>query len=82
MTRNNDNNNITIIIITPYSKYRRCIQFDETLEHIIYISIPVGKRTIHKRHDTVYAQLHFNICKERGVKLDDEHWHDHVQYQN
>ena len=23
-------------------------------------------------------QLHFNICKETGVKLDNEHWHDHV----
>jgi len=38
MTRNNDNNIIIIIIITPYSKYRCCIQFDETMEHIIYIS--------------------------------------------
>ena len=24
------------------------------------------------------AQLHFNICKEIGVKLDKEYWHDHV----
>jgi hypothetical protein len=24
------------------------------------------------------AQLHFNICKEKGVKLDNEHWHDRV----
>ena len=22
------------------------------------------------------AQLHFNICKETGVKLDNEHWYD------
>jgi hypothetical protein len=85
MTRNSGNN--IIIITTPYSKYRLCIQFDETMEHIyiyiyIYISIPVGKRTIHKRHDRVYAQLHFNICRERVVILDNEHWHDHVQYQN
>ena len=37
-----------------------------------------GKRTVHqknstskeqyiKRHDRVYAQLHFNICKKTGV---------------
>jgi hypothetical protein len=26
----------------------------------------------------VCAQLHFNICKETGVKLDNEHWYDHV----
>jgi len=24
----------------------------------------------------VCAQLHFNICEEIGVKLDNEHWHD------
>ena len=24
------------------------------------------------------AQLHFNICKERGVKLDKKHWYEHV----
>jgi len=38
----------------------------------------IGKRTIHKRHDRVCAQLHFNICKERGVKLNNKHWYDHV----
>jgi hypothetical protein len=27
----------------------------------------------------VCAQLHFNICKETGVKLDKKHWHEHVQ---
>ena len=31
-----------------------------------------------KRHDRVSAQLHFNICKEIGVKLDNEQWCDHV----
>jgi len=31
-----------------------------------------------KRHDRVCAQLHFNICKEIGVKLDNEHWYDRV----
>ena len=24
------------------------------------------------------AQLHFNICKEIGVKLDNKYWYDHV----
>jgi hypothetical protein len=24
------------------------------------------------------AQLHFNICKETGVKLDKKHWYEHV----
>jgi hypothetical protein len=31
-----------------------------------------------KRHDSVSAQLHFNICKERGVQLDKKHWYEHV----
>jgi len=31
-----------------------------------------------KRHDRVCAQLHFNIRKEIGVKLDNEHWYDHI----
>jgi len=44
-----------------------------------FISMPnIGKRTIQKETDTVCAQLHFNICKETGVKLDNEHWYDRV----
>jgi hypothetical protein len=26
----------------------------------------------------VCAQLHFKVCKEIGVKLDNEHWYEHV----
>ena len=37
-----------------------------------------GKRSVHKKHDRVYAQIHFNICKETGVQLDKKHWYDHV----
>jgi hypothetical protein len=37
----------------------------------------IGKRTTH-RHDRACSRLHFNICVEIGVKLDDEHWDDHV----
>jgi len=31
-----------------------------------------------KIHDTVFAQLHFNICKEMGVKLESERWYEHA----
>jgi hypothetical protein len=31
-----------------------------------------------KQHDRVCAQLHFNICKELGVKVDSELWYEHV----
>jgi hypothetical protein len=27
---------------------------------------------------TVCAELHFNTCKEMGVKLDNERWYDHL----
>ena len=28
--------------------------------------------------ECVCAQLHFNVCKERGVQLDKKHWYEHV----
>ena len=28
------------------------------------------QKTVHKRHDRVCAQLHFNVCKETGVQWD------------
>jgi hypothetical protein len=31
-----------------------------------------------KRYDRVCVQLHFNICKKIGVKLDTKHWYDQV----
>ena len=33
----------------------------------------LAKERYIKRHDTVSAQLHFNICKETGVQLDKKH---------
>ena len=52
------------------------IWWDSRPYHIIMRNS--GKITIHKRHDTVSPQLHFNICKETEVKLDKEHWCQHV----
>jgi hypothetical protein len=31
-----------------------------------------------KRDDRTCTQLHFNICEETGVNLDNEHWYEHV----
>ena len=45
---------------------------------IIIIITNTGKRTVHKKHDRVCAQLRFNICKETGVQLDKKHWYEHV----
>jgi uncharacterized protein YbcV (DUF1398 family) len=38
----------------------------------------MAKEQYTKKHDRVCAQLHFNVCKEMGVKLNNEHWHDHA----
>ena len=37
-----------------------------------------GKRTINKETQYNGTQLHFNICEEIGVKLDNEQWYEHV----
>ena len=60
------------------SKCISCKQFDENVEHIVSACSILAKEQYIKRYDTVCAQLQFNICKERGVKLDNEHWYDHV----
>jgi hypothetical protein len=38
----------------------------------------LAKEQYIKRHDRVCAQLHFNICKETGVKLDQKHGFERV----
>ena len=52
------------------SKCGLCQQFVETIDHIISVCPILAKEQYIKRHDRVCAQLHFNICKETGVKLD------------
>jgi len=47
---------------------------DETVEHITACPILAREQYI-KRHDSVCAQLQFNICKEKGVKLENGHWY-------
>jgi hypothetical protein len=59
-SNNNDDNN------NNYNKCRLCQQFDETAEHIISACLIVAKEQHIKRHDSVCAQLHFNISKEIG----------------
>jgi hypothetical protein len=44
---------------------------------IIIIIIIIIEQYI-KRHDRVSAQLHFNICKEKGIQLDKKNWYGHV----
>ena len=53
-------------------------QFDETAEQIVTARLVLAKEHDVKRRDRVCAELHFNMCKEMGVKLDSEQWYDHV----
>ena len=57
------------------SKCRLCQQFDVTIDHIISACPILAKEQYTKRDDRVCAQLHFNICKETGVQLDEKHWY-------
>jgi hypothetical protein len=59
------------------SKCRLCQQFDETIDHIIAACPILVKERCIKRHNSVCAQLLFNICKEAGVKLNKKHWYEH-----
>jgi hypothetical protein len=76
---NNNNNNealqtkyyaTKILNVETYSKCRLCQQFHETIDHLISVCPVLAKEQYIKRYDRVSAQLHFNICKETGVKLD------------
>ena len=60
------------------SKCRLYQQFDESIDHIISACPIPAKEQYIKRHDTVCAQLHFNICKETGAQLDKKHRYEHV----
>jgi hypothetical protein len=57
---------------------RLCHQFEDTAGRIVSACPVLAKEQYIKRHDRVCAQLHFNICKELGVKLDSELWYEHV----
>jgi len=48
------------------------------VEHTISVGPKLAKEQYLKTHDRVCAELHFNIRKEIGVKLDNKDWYDHV----
>jgi hypothetical protein len=70
---------VTIILQTKTgSKHRISKRFVKTTEHTIPACPILAKKPYIKRHNRVCAQLHLNINKEIGVKLDNEQWYDHV----
>ena len=61
-----------------HSTFRLCKQFHETVEYIISACPILAQAQYREKHDRVCVKLQFNIYKEIGVKLDNEHWYDHV----
>jgi hypothetical protein len=51
---------------------------NEAIDHTISACPILAKEDYIKRRDIVCAQLHFTICKETGLKLDKEQWHERV----
>jgi hypothetical protein len=63
------------------SNCRLCQQFEGTADRIVSAGPVLAKEQYIERHDRVCAELHFNICKELGVKLDSELWYKQVPNQ-
>jgi len=75
----------TLIILTDHTVHSQLFKSSINviiiiiiINHIISACPTLAKEKYIKRHDRVCAQLHFNVCKETGVKLDTNHWHEHV----
>ena len=60
------------------SKCRLCQQFDETAAHIITACPILAREQYIERHDRVCAQIHYNICKEMGVRVEKKQWYEYV----
>ena len=69
---------ITLLQTETGSKCRLCKQFFETAEYVISTCPIMAKGQCIQKYDRLCAQLHFNVCKEIGVKSDNRHWYDHV----
>jgi hypothetical protein len=52
------------------NKCRLCQQFDETVDRFISACPVLAKEQYIKGHDSVCAEIQFNICRETEVKLD------------
>jgi hypothetical protein len=53
-------------------------QFDEKIDHVITACRILVKEQYIKSQDKLCAQLHFNLCKESGAKLDGKHEYELV----
>ena len=54
------------------------IKFGDAAEHFISTCSTHAKVKYMKRRARVCAEIHCNIRKGIGVKLDNKHWNDHI----
>ena len=71
MNTNNNNNNNNNNAHSVNNLIRLC---DSSLSAFPILT----KEQYIKRRDIMCAELHYNVCKEIGVILDNEHWYDRV----
>jgi len=70
-------NTVIITIVITTTTHAVC-QFDEKIDHVVTACRILAKEQYIKNQDKVCAQLHFNLCKESGVKLVDKHQYELV----
>ena len=58
-------------------RYRMCHTHPETVEHIISGCQALAADQYLNRHNQVAAQLHLDICKHYGIKVEAECWYQH-----
>jgi hypothetical protein len=70
--------NATEILKTEIDSKCRIRQKYDERTGVVTMCPTMAKEQCRKRHDRVRTHLHFNTCKETGVKLDKKHWCKHV----
>ena len=60
------------------SKCRLCQEYDGQIDRTVSVRPVLATEQHIKRHDRLCAQLHFNMCKETGVRRGKEQWHEHA----
>ena len=72
----NNNNNNKHNVWNQHSRLRQ--EFDETTHYITLACLTLAKEQYIKKHDGMWAQLHFYTWNAIGAQLDNERLYDRV----
>ena len=53
-----------------------CLQYEETVDHIVSGCEVLAKTEYISRHNNVAAHLHWSICRDHDIKITDK-WYQH-----